>query len=156
MEGFAIGSRAHHVDGYSTALDGENQLNIVDDSDHPADNVERLLDLPDGESLNNEAVKGLAALFAALSHDLKGRNVERSLMRRVVSLGVQLGAIDCTLEEAGRAMNVTRQAVLQSGQGVLRKLSLVFEADDLKEHNRHVTGRPPTASGSPRKVCKHE
>lgn len=152
MEGFEIQTRAHHSsEGYRTVFDGQRQTHIIDNAPNPAAQVEQSLDLPPGETLDGDAVRGLAALFAALASDLRSRkNPERQLTRRMVALAVQLGAIDCTLEDAGRAMNVSRQSILQNGQAALRKLALIFDSEHLTRHNKHVAGRRPKPQKGPR------
>jgi RNA polymerase primary sigma factor len=90
-----------------------------------------------GDFLEDEAA---ASPFEVASENLRKENVRRALdalsqrEREVIKMRFGLtGARSCTLEEVGRALNVTRERIRQIEGRTLKKLQSLPEAERLRD-----------------------
>lgn len=103
------------VSGYKSYLDGDS-WDIVSNDPDPAEQVAKLMDMPDGESVEDAGQAAIRRLFEVVATDLRGgRKDPIHICRRLLALGHRVGALrDYTLQDIADAMKTSRQAVCQN------------------------------------------
>lgn len=115
--------------GFRTFINGDG-FDVVSNEPSPADTVERLLDMPEGESVAADGVAALRRLFEVLARDvdMAGKRGPQTLTRRVLAVGHRCGALkDYSLKQLAEATGpCTRQAIAQAADIAEKSLGRKF------------------------------
>lgn len=123
------GTTESRASGFKTFIDGDG-FDVVSNEPSPADSVEKLLDMPEGESVAADSVAVLRRLFEVLSQDINmaGKRGPQTLTRRVLALGHRCGALKgYSLKQLAEATGpCTRQAIAQAADVAEESLGRKF------------------------------
>ena len=129
MNGYDISERGHHRTGHATALNSGGLVDIVDPSPSPTDNVERLLDMPEGEEVSDQQAAVLRRFYEVIEGDLQVDTARkaRTFVIRILGLGHRIGALkSLTVAQLGEACGVSRQALCQAANVASELLGTEF------------------------------
>jgi len=108
---------------YDTAVGADGDIDIVDGED-PRSVME------DGERSSDRGDAGmvLRLFYLSLGEKIRGGSSSRRMMfeltRRVIAIGIRVGAIDKTYEEAAQVLGTSRQSLHLIGVKVAQRLGM--------------------------------
>jgi hypothetical protein len=109
---------------YDTAAGSDGSMDIVDDDD-PRKIME---DSEDNEPNQSDPGIVLRLFYLSLADKIRGGSSSRRMMfeltRRVIAIGIRVGAIDKTYEEAAQVLGTSRQSLHLIGVKVAQRLGM--------------------------------
>lgn len=128
------------VQGYKTFVAGEREWDIVSNEPTPAATVEKLMDMPPGETVEDAGREALKRLFDVVATDLRGSKRDPLyICRRILAIGHRVGSLrEFTMAEIAAAMGTSRQAVCQASGKVEGLMGVEFAREPVGRRG----GRP--------------
>lgn len=122
--------RESRAEGLRTHCSETGELDVQSNDLTPPEqleNLEDLLELPQGEQIGLDGVEALRRFFELIGADVRGRRGPRVILRRVLGIAHRCGALrSISLEELGKSADCSRQNLHQSATAVEERLGSYF------------------------------